>query len=65
MEGYWNPNAWGCLVSQECFSRVPHLNTTWREKYFHIETWKKVLNLYNIDYILHTVSQMRAGILER
>jgi len=43
IESYWNPNAWGCLVSQECFSRVPHVNTI-------LKLEKRVLNLYNVDF---------------
>jgi len=46
MESYWNRNAWECLVSQECFSRVPHVNLIWIEKNFILKLEKKVWNLY-------------------
>jgi len=55
MESYWNPNAWECYMEGQMlgFSRMflksatcqSHMN----RKKFHIETWKKVSNLYNID----------------
>jgi len=42
MEGKWNPNAWEFLVSQECLSRVPHVNLIWIEKNFILKLEKNL-----------------------
>jgi len=48
MNSFQDDTCWDLLEIPNHWERVPHVNTKRRENHFHIGTWKKVSNLYNI-----------------